>query len=135
MKLEAIKHHESSANHIKAKAVMKARTAPTETTARKIICDLNNDVLSKLRKLFLTCHSLALHNRPFTDYQWVCELDKAKGCDIGCTYNNSSSAKQFTAAIANHERQQLADDIDGKIFSDLILSSVDIDYMLKLLCY
>jgi hypothetical protein len=120
MKLEAIKHHEVSANHTKAKAVLKARNAPCETKAQKIICDLNKDVLVKLRRLFLTCHSLALHNRPFSDYEWVCQLDRSKGLDIGSTYNNTTSAKQFTAAIAKYERQKLTEDIDGKRFLTIL---------------
>lgn len=116
MKLEPIKLHEQSANHVKSRAILKAKKTPLETVAHKIICDLNNDVMEKLRVLFLTCHSLASHNRPFSDYEWVCRLDEAKGIKLGSTYRNVTSAKQFTAAIAQFEREKLASEVKSAKF-------------------
>jgi len=104
--------------------MLKARNVPYENKAQKIICDLNEDALAL--SPFLTCPSLALYNRPFTDYEWVYQLDRSKGLYIGSMYNNITSAKQFTAAVARYERQKLAEDIDGKRFL-IILSDGSTD--------
>lgn len=72
--------------------------------------------MDKLKKLFKTCHALAKHNRPFSDYQWQCQLDGAKGVNIGKTYGNCDSAKQFTKAIAQVERKSLASAINTAKF-------------------
>ena len=69
---------------------------------------MNSETKEKLSKLFKTCHALAIHNRPFTDYNWLCQLDGAKGVKIGKPYRNSESAKEFTKAIAQVERKSLA---------------------------
>lgn len=69
---------------------------------------MNSETKEKLSKLFKTCHALAIHNRPFTDYNWLCQLDGAKGVKIGKPYRNSESAKEFTKAIVQVERKSLA---------------------------
>jgi hypothetical protein len=35
--------------------------------------------VNKMSILFCNVHSLAKHRRPFTDYDWLCELDEKKG--------------------------------------------------------
>ncbi len=39
-----------------------------------------------VRILFRNSHAIAKHNMPLTDYNWMADLDKAKGLDIGRTY-------------------------------------------------
>lgn len=51
---------------------------------------MNDEVFAKLEKMFRTCHAMAKHNRPFKDFVWQCQLDKAKGLKIGTTYNKSA---------------------------------------------
>jgi len=45
-----------------------------------------------------------------TDYEWLCEVDEKKVLDIGCTYRNSKSYKEFIVAISEVVR---ANDIEG----------------------
>ena len=56
--------------------------------------------------------ALAKHNRPFSDYQWQCQLDETKGIKIGKTYRNCESGMQFTKAIAQVDRKSLASAIN-----------------------
>ena len=107
-KLESIKLHKESRNHKSAKAIVAAKNRPCETPVVKFLLTMNSETKEKLSKLFKTCHALAIHNRPFTDYNWLCQLDEAKGVKIGKTYRNSESAKEFTKAIAQVERKSLA---------------------------
>ena len=57
---------------------------------------------------FRNVHALVKKNKPFTDFQWLCELDGIKGCDIGTSYRNGKSAKRFLTTIASYERLELA---------------------------
>ena len=107
-KLESIKLHEESHNHKLAKAIVAAKKQPHETPAVKFLRTLNNKTLDKFTKLFKTSHALENHNQPFTDYNWLCQLDEAKGLKIGKTYRNSKSATHFMKAIAQVERKSLA---------------------------
>ena len=107
-KLESIKLHKESRNHKSAKAIVAAKNRPCETPVVKFLLTMNSETKEKLSKLFKTCHALAICNRPFTDYNWLCQLDEAKGVKIGKTYRNSESAKKFTKATAQVERKSLA---------------------------
>ena len=63
LRLESIKIHETSSNHLKAITIVAAKSEPEKTPASKMICSLNKDTLEKLikkQKGFLTCsHSVA----------------------------------------------------------------------------
>ena len=39
---------------------------------------------------------MALKPQPFSDFKFYCEMDRAKGLDIGHTYLNAIAAQQFT---------------------------------------
>ena len=119
-KVESIKLHEEFQNHKSAKAILLAMKNPRETPVAKFLFTLNSDTIDKLTKLFKTCHALAIHNRPFSDYQWQCKLDEAKGVKIGKTYRNCESAKQFTKAIAEVERKSLASAINTAKFVSVL---------------
>ena len=106
LKLESVKLHETSANHMKAKKIIEANKNPTETSAFKIITNLNKDIIDKLSKLFKTVDALCKHNRPFSDYIWHCKLDESKGLILGQTYRNEKSAKSFANAIAVVEQKE-----------------------------
>lgn len=64
---------------------------------------MNEEVFSKLEKMSRTCHALAKHNRPFSDFVWQSQLHKAKGLNIGTMYRNDKSGRLFTQAIADTE--------------------------------
>ena len=114
--LESIKIHEKSSNHLKAITIVAAKSEPEKTPAFKMICSLNKDTLEKLSKLFRTCHALAVYNRPYTDYTWLCELDETKGVNLGKTYRTAEYAKVFTHNIANVERNKVSDQIRNAQF-------------------
>ena len=99
LRIESIKIHETSANHVKAAAIIAAMSQPEKTPAFKIISSLNKETLEKLTRLFRTCHALALHSGPYSDYLWQGELDEAKGINLGKTYR--------TNQIFNSERRSI----------------------------
>ena len=44
---------------------------------------------------FRNVHALVKNNRPLSDIKWLYELDKAKGLEIGDTYDNRKAAAMF----------------------------------------
>ena len=40
-----------------------------------------------------TCHALALKNRPYSDFEWHCDLDDTKGLDVVAEYRHAEYAK------------------------------------------
>lgn len=81
---------------------------------------MNAEVFAKLEKMFRTCHAMAKHNRPFSDFVWQCQLDKAKGLNIGATYINDKSARLFTQAIADTERERVKTEVEGSKFASIL---------------
>ena len=88
--------------------------------AEKALQKMNEEVFAKLEKLSGTCHALAKHNRPFKDFVWQCQLDKAKGLNIGTTYHNDKSARLLTQAIADTERNKVKTEIEGSKFVSIL---------------
>ncbi|VDI13134.1 Hypothetical predicted protein [Mytilus galloprovincialis] len=122
-KVETLKSHESSKAHIKSVGVIKGRTLVAKgeiTEAQKSIESLNKAVINKLSILFKTVHALCLAGRPFSDYVWMSKLDKAKGLDIGQTYLNSNSAKEFSKFIALTELNKIAQIIQSSKFVSIL---------------
>jgi hypothetical protein len=70
---------------------------------------MNSKSFERLNKLFINAHSIAKHSRPVTDFEWLCQADEKKGLDIGSTYRNSKSCKEFMVAISEVVR---ANDIE-----------------------
>lgn len=92
------------------------QTKPGESSAEKIIFDLNKHQVDRLQHLFKTCHALAKNSRPFSDYIWQCELDVSKGVNLGNTYRNDKAAQTFTHYIAEVQRLQLKEKLKNAPF-------------------
>ena len=88
--------------------------------AEKAIQKMNEEVFAKLEKLFRTCHAMAKHNRPFSDFVWQYQLDKAKRLDVGATYINDKSARSFTQVIAETEHANMKRVIERNKFASIL---------------
>ena len=55
--------------------------------------------MEKIEIKFRTAHALAKKSRPFTDFNWMCDLDSKKGLDVGATYRNDKQAQIRTAKV------------------------------------
>lgn len=61
----------------------------------KIIFIFNKENLEKLEKMFCICYVFIKNNRFFSDFIWICDLDKMKGYDLGRIYRNINFVKVF----------------------------------------
>jgi hypothetical protein len=67
--------------------------------------------VKQLMLKFKTVHYLGKKGRPFTDYETICELDEAKGLNIGTQYRNDKAAATFSHYIAEAEREIIRQEI------------------------
>ena len=87
-KLEAIKAHARSDSHKQTQMRFGATRKPEATVAHKMLMKLNQKTIEQMKILFRSTHALAKHGRPFSDFQWLCSLDEAKGLKVGTAYRN-----------------------------------------------
>ena len=72
-----------------------------------MIVQMNQAVFHKLNKLFRNAHVIAKYARPFIDFQWMADLDEAKGIDLEKTYLNDKNCRVFVHSIAQTKRQKV----------------------------
>ena len=125
-KLEYIKDHEKSVSHERCVRVSAAQSQKSETEkthktpAEAALASLNKAQTDRLQKLFRSAHAIAKKGRPFTDFEWMCELDTKKGVEIGETYHNRKQARNFVQFIAADEREKVQDSMKGANFFSLM---------------
>ena len=99
------------------------------TNAGKALLALKTAERNRLVFLFRNAHAVMKHNRPISDYMytWLCELDKAKGSDIGQTYLNNKASLEFIKSISNHETEKSKEMLEqSHFFSIMMDGSTDI---------
>ena len=94
--------------------------AEEDSEADRALQQLNAKQKEKLVFLFRNAHSVAKRSRPYTDYVALCELDKAKGFDIGTTYINQNGSQMFISAIADELRYNTRKDFNNVNFISFI---------------
>ena len=65
----------------------------------------------KLKSLFRNAPAVAKHKKSISDYNWLCDLDEAKGLTLGRTYRNINTCTTFIQYIATSAKDQVADEI------------------------
>ena len=130
-KVSAVTDHEISKAHVKAVEQTTAKersvTEVVKTPAGKAINLLNQANRQRMCYLFRNAHAVAKQNRPMSDYNWLCDLDAAKGVDIGETYKNGQAALKFINCIADTEKEATSALVkNSRFFSFLMDGSTDI---------
>ena len=81
---------------------MDATRKPEATVAHKMLKKLNQKANEQMKILFGSAHAFAKHGRPFSDFQWLCSLDEAKGLKVGTAYRNKKRCKDSVKVIATN---------------------------------
>ena len=98
-----------------------------KSTAGKTFNMLHVANRHRIAVLFRNAHAVIKQNKALTDYKWLCELDRAKGIDVGKTYLNEKAALNFVKIIAGAEKEKTTKLVnDAKFFSFLMDGSTDI---------
>ena len=118
-KLDAVKQHESSKPHqyYQSRYLSKSiPTEPTESTAAQCLLKLKQNDFDNLSVRFRNAHFVAKFHKSFKDYKLLCQLDKAKGLNIGNAYDNDKAAAVFVQSIANVSRDTIYQKIKSSNF-------------------
>lgn len=117
-KASTLTDHEKSSVHLGAEQMKRARDKPTETPAAKGLLALHENMRKQLEYKFRNIHAIVKHNRPIKDFEWMNELDNAKGINTGQNYNSRFAAVTFLGSIAQSVRNETADIVkDAQFFS------------------
>jgi hypothetical protein len=101
-------------------------TDDTPDDADRALDMLNVSVASRVQHLVRNAHAIARNARPYTDFVWMCELDRSKGLDIGFTYQTDKYCRVFQSSIAEVERQKLVEKVANcKFLSIMVDGSTD----------
>ncbi|XP_076079341.1 zinc finger protein 862-like [Mytilus galloprovincialis] len=114
-RLEAIQAHENSQQH-KTASLVSTRPAAEKSEAAKAVVKLKAHEYDRMNVLFRNAHAIAKHHLAFKFYPILCQLDKAKGLDVGETYLNDKKAREFVHHIANVSRSQVNELLDASKF-------------------
>ena len=99
LRLDTVQAHELSKPHVKAAAVCE-RAPVAQSQAAKVLHKLKQHEYDRLVIQFRNAHAVAKHHMSYKTYTWLCQLDKAKGLDVGENYQNDKKAREFVKHIA-----------------------------------
>lgn len=106
-RIDSIQAHENSSFHKEAVSTAE-RPAVRQSEAGKALHQLKKHEYNRMDILFRNAHAIAKKHQSFRSYNWLCQLDKAKGLDIGETYLNDKKAKEFVENIASVARTDVS---------------------------
>ena len=99
--LTVVTKHEKSEKHTREQAACEAAEKPVEESqAFSMLKKMNQTKINQLCIKFRNVHALLKQKRPFSDFEWMNELDQLKGLDVGHEYGSDKSAATFAYHIA-----------------------------------
>ena len=120
-KVQTIKRHDISDSHQSNTRRCNAKNQqPGTSKGEKTLNLLHKSTYDKLNLLFRNSHYIAKLGKPYTDYVSLCELDRAKGLDIGQTYITDKYCSKFVTAIADTRRLEQDQVIQASKFISVI---------------
>ena len=57
--------------------------------------------ISRYKKLFNTAYAVIKHNRPYSDYTFLCDVQKKNGADLGNDHLSRDTCVVFQNSISN----------------------------------
>ena len=105
------KRHEENLDHKDAVRIEEARqkhkAQPGSLPADRLLHKMDEKAMKQRMMQFRTAHAIAKKGRPFSDFVWQCNLDEAKGLDVGNLYRNEKQAQTFIHHIARRRGSKI----------------------------
>jgi hypothetical protein len=113
--------------HQEAQKALQNKANARQSEAGNALRKLNESQHAQLSLRFRNAHAIAKAGKSFKDYVWLCKLDKAKGLDIGNTYQNDKAASTFVHHIAKIETEKTTQSLGlASFFSISIDEATDV---------
>ena len=113
-------HDQSSGHQVNLAEEEAEKEKPGTSKAHQILNTLNATQFERLGKLYRNVHALCLKARPYTDFVWIAQLDRAKGLDVGHSYINHQRATEFAHFIAEATRVPIIEKLKTVKFVSLM---------------
>ena len=98
------------------------KEAKNEPSEAKIVKQKLNKIERKcLPGLFTNAYAVMKTGKPFSEYEFLASLDRAKGINIGSTYLNRKQGLEFGISIANMLQEKQCDEFQKALFFSIIL--------------
>ena len=82
---------------------------------------LSDGEMQRLRRKFEVAYVIATENLAFLKYPVFCQLEKKHGVDIGQSYLNERSCREFIHYIAEAKRMKLVEEVNSANFFSVLL--------------
>ena len=111
-RVQSLQSHCAQSNDAHLLAVDRTKNLAKEKSgqlseAQEAVNSLRELERERLKYLFINVYSLMSKGRPYSEYEFYFEMDKAKGIDIGNTYKTRQDAMEFSYAITSIEVNKL----------------------------
>ena len=119
MRLENVRSHETSGAHkLSHSAFLNEQKSPSEQPIVKAVINMEKQDMELMKKLFTTAFFIGKHEKPYTDFVKLTELQAKNYEDEMLTehYNSDKQAKEFIHFIARSESEQKLEKISSSEF-------------------
>ena len=117
LKKDVLIQHSKSRGHLDAQRKWDIKQLkPGSSEAEKALGQMNKSIMEKLSILMRNAHAIGKKSRPFSDFSWITQLDEKKGVNVGQTYRNDKSCREFLRAIAAVERKKITQQLQSANF-------------------
>jgi len=120
--------HAKSDQHVHAMKLQnmdEAQRIGKDTTAFMPIVQsletLSEEEHKKLRMKFNTAYFVAVEQMAYQKYPKICELQLKHGVNLGTSYLNENSAKEFVHYIAESKRQSILSSVQKAVFYSILM--------------
>ena len=111
-----------------------AKNEPSEAMIVKQM--LNRNERKCLPGLFTNAYAVMKTGKPFSEYEFLASLDRAKGINIGTTYLNRKQGLEFGISIAKMLQEKQCDEFHKALFFSIILDEfTDVYRMEQVISY
>lgn len=106
IKKDTAKCHSQSKIHLEARKAEKESTTGRKSTVAEQLQEMGQTVMTKMVKLFDIAYTIGKSELPFTLYPTLISMEKRAGVDLGVTYQNDKSCREFIGHIAGNMREK-----------------------------
>lgn len=102
LRKDTLTAHQLSSKHVSCVSKFEYKQKPTKQgPIEKSLAKVEMHEIDRYKKLFNTAYAVIKHNRPYTDYTFLCEVQKKNGTDLGNDHLSRDACVVFQNSISN----------------------------------
>ena len=102
LRKDTLTAHQTSSKHVSCVSKYEFKQKPSKQgPIEKSISKVEMHEISRYKKLFNTAYAVIKHNRPYSDYTFLCDVQKKNGADLGNDHLSRDTCVVFQNSISN----------------------------------